>query len=598
MATKIVHNGIDNSYLYIDYSFSVSGRNWTCTASLKLQMGSTYNFDAWTSSCGNSATLRKDGGTMPGGGRPLKNNTYTLDGPKQVGSGTYDAAGNAPSVNVSWAWNVNSSWGSYVCPHGTATLTGSSIGPAYSNPTCSTPVISEVTPSTVKGTFAVTNWGGTGAGYIAARLFGASGSARLENQFNGQSSVTTTITNSSVALDGGIIIKGAATYYADTYGKNTADYSSNSSRVTVYTPPAALDSITYTQTQNSTNVTVNATITGGSSSVNSSNTVTTYWRYSTDGGSTWSGWGNAGDGTAYTAKNVSFNCNYGASVKIQAYQSYQSKNSDTKEVSFTATNGTAPSGGTLTVDSSTWNSITLTAAGVSYGKPDGISGRKLSIGVHAYDDNTTKRENQVENVTGATTTVDNNSIYPSGTALQLKGMTPVYPYIWAWNTKQSTYVVNETAPYYLPPAPGVASYTEDGNDEYTISFTGAPANNYADYTVADLTRTVRYKIDGGSWVYVDNDAQKALDTVTSETITVNPQHNATVESWLTYKGKESTHNTFMIVNSNDPIFLYGSVNGETKKIRHFYGSVNGETKKIVKMYGSVGGVARKVFEDV
>ena len=59
MATVTVHNGIDNSYLYIDYSFSVSGRNWTCTASLKLQMRPTYNFEAWVNSCGNSATLQQ-----------------------------------------------------------------------------------------------------------------------------------------------------------------------------------------------------------------------------------------------------------------------------------------------------------------------------------------------------------------------------------------------------------------------------------------------------------------------------------------------------------------------------------------------------------
>ena len=600
MATVTVHNGIDSSYLFIDYSFSVSGRNWTCTASLKLQMGPTYNFEAWNNVCGNAATLRKDGGTMPGGGRPLRNNTYTLAGPIQVGSGTYDTEGHAPSVSVSWAWNVNSSWGGYVCPHGDKTLTGSPIGPSYVVPTCTAPNITEVTPSTVKGTFAVSSWGGTSAGYIAARLFGPSGSGRLEQQTSGVSSYTTIITNGSVQLDGGTTIKGAGIYYADTYASNSAG-GANSSRVTVNTPPAELASITYEQTAGATDVSIVPKITGGNSTVNASGAVTTSYRYSTNGGSTWSGWtAISGTATAWTEKTGSaFTCNYGASVKIQAKQTFNTKESAVKEVSFTATTGTAPSGGTLTVDSSTWNSITLTAAGVDYGKPDGISGRKLAIGVSGAPDNINyKLENQVQNVTGATTTVDNNSIHPSDLALVLKGMLPVYPYVWAWNTVTSTFVVRETTAYYLPPAPGSASYTEDGNDEYTISFTGVPANNDPNYTAADLTRTVRYKIDSGSWVYVDNDTQKALDAVTSETITVNPQHNATVECWLTYKGKESTHNTFMIVNSNDPVFLYGSVNGESTRIRHFYGSVNGETAKVTKIYASVDGVARKVFEDV
>ncbi len=527
-------------------------------------------------------------------------NNITVDGVNRGSkTGLTQNSGTFWSGTVSGGRNVTASWTNpWYAGSKTPSITGS-LPAGVTTPTPTAPNITEITSSTVKGTFAVSSWGGSSASYIAARLFGPSGTGRLEQQTNGVSSYTTTITNSSVQLDGGTTIKGAGTYYADTYASNSAG-GANSSRVTVYTPPAALASITYEQTAGATNVSIVPKITGGSSTVNASGAVTTSYRYSTNGGSTWSGWTTiSGTATAWTEKTGSaFTCNYGASVKIQAKQTFNSKESAVKEVSFTATTGTAPSGGTLTVDSSTWNSITLTAAGVDYGMPSGVSGRKLAIGVHAYNDNTTKRENQIENVTGATTTVTNSSIYPSGTALQLKGMTDVYPYIWAWNTVTSTYVVNETAPYYLPPAPGTASYTEDGNDEYTISFTGVPANNDPNYTAADLTRTVRYKIDGGSWVYVDNDAQKALDVVTSETITVNPQHNATVECWLTYKGKESTHNTFMIVNSNDPVFLYGSVNGEATRIRHFYGSVNGETVKAIKIYASVDGVARKVFEDV
>lgn len=91
--------------------------------------------------------------------------------------------------------------------------------------------------NTVTGTYSVGNWGGTSAGYMAARVFGATGDARLENQFNGQSSVTTTVTNSSIKLDGGITIKGCGEYRVDLYASNSAG-ATNTSDITTYTPPA------------------------------------------------------------------------------------------------------------------------------------------------------------------------------------------------------------------------------------------------------------------------------------------------------------------------------------------------------------------------
>lgn len=465
--------------------------------------------------------------------------------------------------------------------------------------------ISTPTYNSVKGTYAVSNWGGETSGsrkYIAALVYdSSSGGARRENSTTNSSSFTTTVTNSSTAFDGGITMKGAGQYWAEAYASNSAG-GTYSGRSSLYTQPADLASVTYTQTQGSTNVTVGITITGGSSSVNNSNAVTTYWRYSTNGGSSYSNWtAISGTATAWTAKTASFTCDYGASVKIQAKQQYQSKDSAVKEVSFTATTGTAPSGGTLAVASKTWNSITLTAAGVNYGKPDGISGRKLAIGVHAYNDNTTKRENQVENVTGATTTVNNSSVYPSGTALQLKGMAAVYPYIWAWNTKTSTYVVNQTTAEYLPPAPGQISYQvvaeTAASNTYEIVFTGIVGDNVTDYTAADLVRTVRYRINSGQWIYQEESVQKAIDADTTITVTLSPGEQVEVGGWMNYKGISGEAISAFIINSDDPIFIYGSVNGETKLIEHIYAPVNGDTKKIKKVYASVGGISRKVFED-
>lgn len=458
------------------------------------------------------------------------------------------------------------------------------------------------TYNSVTGTVSLSSYGtGSGTNKIEMLVLEQSYVAGLPHLHNDATNVytfTTTVTNSSATSAGGITIKGAGLYYTGVYasnGTNVARYAGPS----VYTPPAPLQTLSYTQTQNSTNVTVNLTIAGGSSSVNNSNTVTTYYRYSTNGGSSYSNWTSAGTGTAWTSKTASFNCNYGASVVVQAKQTYQSKDSEIKSVSFTATTGTAPSGGSVSITGSTWNSVTLAASISSYGKPDGISGRKLAIGVRESTANlNVKRENQVENVTSvASTTVTNSGVYPGASPLQLKGMKPVYAYLWAWNTSLSATTYNNTV-YYLPPAPGQLSFTPpESGTSYAVEYTGIAADNVSDYTASELTRTVRYKIDNGAWVYEQTAVVAAIDDVTSFNITILPQETATVEAWLTYRGKDSTVSTTTITNGALPVHLYGSVNGEAKEIVKLYGSVNDQRKTIVKLYASVNGVTKKIYED-
>lgn len=392
MATVTVHNGIDSSYLYIDYSFSVSGRNWTCTASLKLQMGPTYNFEAWSSACGNPATLRKDGGTMPGGGRPLRNNTYTLAGPTQVGSGTYDVQGNAPSVDVSWAWNVNSTWGNYSCPHGTKTLTGSPIGPA----------------------------------------------------------------------------------------------------------------------------------------------------------------------------------------------------------------GNAPSGGYVNDLSATWNTITGTY-GVTSNGGVALTANEFKILMAPYVSGVPARQYNASTsgIGPRTVTVTNSSPTANNPTWTIKGCGLYYTGIFAQNQIGDYRYQGPTI--YTPPAPGQFSYTDPGGigpKTYTVNFTGVAANNVTDYTPSELTRTVRYKINDGQWVYQQESVQAAITDNTTFSVTIPAGSNAIVEGWMNYRGSSSESVSVVITNSNSPVGLYGSVYGRTVAIRKLYGSYNGETVKIKKLYGSVEGVARKVYEDV
>lgn len=426
---------------------------------------------------------------------------------------------------------------------------------------------------------------------------------RYANNTGGATSYTFTVSNGSACSGAGCIdIKGASDYYLGVFADNGPLQERYPYPSKVYTPPSPLASLTYSQSQESTNVKVSFVATGGSSSLNGSNTVTTQYRYSTNGGSSWSSWQNIpGDATAWTAKSGSFYCNYGASVVIQARQMYHSQYSNVKQVSFTATSGTAPSGGSVSITSATWNSVTLSASGVNYGKPDGISGRKISIGVSGSSANLNyKRENQLENVTSANTTVTNSSVYPGANALTLKGMLPVYAYLWAWNTVQSNTLAHSSTAYYLPPAPGTLTYTApaQGQSTATVNYTGVVSNNVTDYTAADLKRTVRYSVNGGAWVYEVNDVATAVDANTNFTITIPAQESAVVEAWMTYKGKENSHSSTTIVNGNQPVHLYGSVNGTAEEIVHLYGSVNGARKKLTKLYGSQNGICKKIFEDL
>lgn len=459
--------------------------------------------------------------------------------------------------------------------------------------------------NSVSATVGVGSWGSTGTESLSMLVLTQPYVAGLPHRYNntksGALSYTTTVNNSSNCPDAGCItIKGAGTYYTGVFAQNGAGIESRFAGPAVYTPPAPMASLTYTQTEQSTNVKINVSTVGGSSSVNNSNSVTTYMRYSTNGGSSYSNWISMGSGNAWNTYTGNFTCDYGSNVIIQTKQTYQGQDSTVKSVSFTATTGTAPSGGSVTITGSTWNTVSLQASGVDYGMPDGISGRTIVLGVHAVDDRTTKRQDSVIDSTSGSVTVDNSSVYHGGTALQLKGMLPVTPYVWADNKVLQRWVVDDqTVVYYLPPAPGSLTYTADAQQTYTLSYSGVVANNVTDYTAGDLTRTVRYKFGAsGNWTYVENASVIALDTVTTQQILAPYEEDVYVEAWLTYKGKDSEVSSFKIPGRPRPFAFYGSVDGEAKEIEHLYGSVNGESVKITKLYGSVGGVAKEIFEDV
>ena len=556
-------------------SASTSGTTWPARLRIVARSGYTFSVDfrnvtVGGTNYGTKSNLNQNSGTFWTGNLSAGSKTATWTCPWYNGSKSYSITGTLPAKTSAptglYINNVSSTWNSV-----TGTVGLSSYGNGSGTKILEMLVLTQ--------------------SYVAGLPH------RLEQVTDGSMSKTFTISNSSPqAAAGAVDIKGAGTYYTGVYvsnGSEVARYAGDS----IATPPSPLQSITYSATQGSTNVIIDITITGGTSTNNNSNTVTTYYRYSTNGGSSYSSWTSAGTGTAWTAKTAAFTCAYGASVVVQAKQTYSGKDSEVRQITFTAPAGTAPSGGTVTVTSFTWNTVSLSASGVSYGNPSGVSGRSITFGIReSTSASSNNRVSTATNTTSSTATLSNSSSTTT-TGLTLKGMLEFYTFMTANNTVQSATVVSSSTAQYLPPAPGICSYTNDGGALYTVSYTGVAANNVTNYTASDLTRNVRYKIDNGAWTYIDNAAVKTVTAVTSQQITVPYQSTATVEAWMSYKGTNSQMSTISITNTNNPVHLYGSVSGQAKEIKHLYGSVNGQAVKIKKLYASVGGVAKKIFED-
>lgn len=567
-------------------SISHSGTTLTYTGVVQVKCTSgTINY--------NNATV-----TLTGGGSKTINLNLSSGG--TVNTGTFSCTiSNVSASTTSKSVTASLSAGSTASGSASWTLTfNTSTSPPtglYINNVSST-------WNSVTGTVGLTSYG-TGSGtkqlnmLVLTQPYVAGVPHRYESTTSGAMSYTFTVTNnSSVPAAGAIDIKGAGTYYTGVYANNGSEVARYAGG-TIATPPSPLQSITYTETQGDSSVTINLTITGGSSSDNNSNTVTTSYRYSTNGGSTYSAWTSAGTGTPWTAKTASFTCNYGASVVVQAKQTYSSKDSTVKQISFTAPSGTAPTGLYINNVSATWDSVTGTVGLTSYGHGSGTKRLSMLVLTEAYVPGLPHRYTLTP--TGAmsgTVTVDNSSAAGNQGGIDIKGCGFYYTGVFADNgTLQSR---DQGPTVYTPPSPVVLNYSRVGSsDQWQITMTGDPNKNNSDYVTAQLNRTLRYKIDNGVWTTIENAEVKLLDAVTTATITIPAQSTATIEGWMTYQSQDSEVSSFAIFNGDAPVHLYGSVSGQTEEIVHLYGPVDGHTKKISKLYASVGGVTKLIFRD-
>lgn len=174
--------------------------------------------------------------------------------------------------------------------------------------------------------------------------------------------------------------------------------------------------------------------------------------------------------------------------------------------------------------------------------------------------------------TTVTTRITNDSIKLEG-GVVIKGCGKYWSDIYAMNTAGETNSSNVL--FYTAPAPVSVTYTDQtntGSRTYPVKVTGDLVNNHTTYDTANLTRYVRYQVDGGAWQVVENNSVKTLDAVTSFNITVPAGKTAVIESYMTYHGVQSEVNVTTITNGAKPTNLYGSVNGRAKALRPVYGA--------------------------
>lgn len=257
----------------------------------------------------------------------------------------------------------------------------------------------------------------------------------------------------------------------------------------------------------------------------------------------------------------------------------------------------APTGLYINSISSTWDSVSGTVGLSSYGTGSGTTQLQMVVLYESYVAGLPHRwDRTTSGALSYNATVNNNSTAASVGAIDIKGCGLYYTGVYATNGSMASRFAGPSI--YTPPAPVVLNYVRIGEtNQWQVTLTGDPNNNNTGYTAAQLTRSMRYKIDNGSWVNVETAVVKAIDATTIVAITIPASSTATIEGWMTYQGLNSEVSAITITNTNNPVHLYGSVSGQAKEIKHLYGSVNGRSVKITKLYASVGGVAKKIFED-
>lgn len=277
-------------------------------------------------------------------------------------------------------------------------------------------------------------------------------------------------------------------------------------------------------------------------------------------------------------------------------------------INFSAS-GSAPSGGYITYNSCTWDSINATSGVSSWGGINGTLCLFVATGTTNGDinDATTlgsyaRREYWYGKTSELSHTFNADDASTSGTwygtPLSIKGL---LHYKIAYNNLNTagTIAALDSTLRYLPPSPSKFTYTDPGGEgtkDFSVTFKGDTDNNHTTYDTANLTRTVRYKVnDAADWTYVVEDEVALIGAETTFTVRIPGSQSAVIEGWQTYHDMQSEVKTLTLYNGNAPSRVYGPVDGKSKLAVKLYGPVDGKSKNIVKLYGSVDGKSKAIL---
>ena len=338
--TNLGDSSATYGYVYLQYDNSSTGTSRS--SRLRFELRSGYSIYVYIDS------LSLDGSSVKGrflcqgtmdfwtGSLAAGTRKFTWSCPWYSGTRSYTCSGNIPS--------------GVVAPSG---LSVSITSKTYNSATFSTSISSYGTPSSASGRYieaAILNQNSYGASYRFATA-----------QNTTSSSIT--VSNSSSANPSSFNIEANHKYWYGMYASNT-QASASTVAGTFYTPCPPLSSLSYTSQSYSTYNKVNAIITYKRQTDAGAETRTGYYRYSTDGGSTYSSWISFGTISVAAETSATFTANVPTSSNITLQAKINTPNggdSTTKTVTFsTLSTHTAPNFSNFEYEDSNSSTVALT----------------------------------------------------------------------------------------------------------------------------------------------------------------------------------------------------------------------------------------------
>ena len=309
------------------------------------------------------------------------------------------------------------------------------------------------------------------------------------------------------------------------------------------------------------------------------------------------------NGTARAEKSITYSYNSSGSAITKSWEAKMSYSGTTFSAKGSVTTdsispqGNPPSNYSVENIIPEWDRITFTSIVGNNGGVDlnshcpSIQKEPLVSGRQKYE-NTYSTSNTI-----ITSTVSNSSSKINNPTWEIKGCGLYYTGAYASNGI-SPNLYGQGPSTYTPPAPSILNVSS-ASEGYNISFTGDTSKNNSDYDAASLTRTVRYKVDNGNWIYLENNTQRAIDYLTTGSILESYVFQIVVQGWMTYHNLDSVISEYIIeppgrdYKSMGPGI--GKFDNSAVNFDKMYIAQSSVTKKLDKLYISVNGSARRIF---